>query len=140
MGVGAYYMGTQVDATRLMIYGMPAPGVTLEALDKALDEEVKAFLAAPPAAADLERAKTRLVADAVYAQDNQTALARWYGAALATGESLDDIRTWPTRIDAVTAEQVHAVANKWLRKSRAVTGYLMPEPDAGPGLEPAVAA
>lgn len=140
VGVGAYYMGTQVDATRLMIYGMPAPGVTLEALDKALDEEVKAFLAAPPAAADLERAKTRLVADAVYAQDNQTALARWYGAALATGESLDDIRTWPTRIDAVTAEQVHAVANKWLRKSRAVTGYLMPEPDAGPGLEPAVAA
>ena len=86
---------------------MPAPGVTLEALDKALDEEVDGVSSnAPPPDADLERAKTRLVADAVYAQDNQTTLARWYGAALATGESLDDIRTWPARIDAVTAEQV----------------------------------
>ncbi len=26
-----------------------------------------------------ERAKNRLIADAVYAQDNQATLARWYG-------------------------------------------------------------
>ena len=31
---------------------------------------------------ELERAKNRLIADAVYAQDNQATLARWYGAAL----------------------------------------------------------
>ena len=36
-------------------------------------------------AEELERAKTRLIADAVYAQDSQAELARWYGAALTTG-------------------------------------------------------
>lgn len=140
VGVGAYYMGTQVDATRLMIYAMPSPGTTLEQLDAVLEEEVKSFLATLPLADDLERAKTRLLADAIYAQDNQAALARWYGAALATGESIADIQSWPDRIEAVTAEQVRAVAAKYLRRSRAVTGYLLPEENAGPGLEQAVAA
>ena len=36
----------------------------------------------------LERAKTRLVADAIYAQDSQATLARWYGASLATGQTI----------------------------------------------------
>ena len=85
VGIGAYYMGTAVDQTRLMIFAVPAPGVLLEDLEKAVDEQVAEFLRAPPAPADLERAKTRLVADAVYAQDNQTALARWYGRGACDG-------------------------------------------------------
>ena len=36
-------------------------------------------------AEDLERVKTQLIAAAIYAQDNQASLARWYGAALTTG-------------------------------------------------------
>ena len=52
---------------------------------------------------ELDRAKNRLIADAVYAQDNQATLARWYGSALATGETVDMVRTWPDRIRAVTA-------------------------------------
>ena len=39
-----------------------------------------AFIADGVDAAELERAKTRLVAEAIYAQDSQFALARWYGA------------------------------------------------------------
>ena len=40
-------------------------------------------------AEELDRAKTALIADAVYAQDNQATLARWYGAALATGQTVE---------------------------------------------------
>jgi len=40
---------------------------------------------------DLERVKTQLIAEAIYAQDNQATLARWYGGALATGLSIADI-------------------------------------------------
>ena len=36
-------------------------------------------------AEDLERVKTQLIAEAIYAQDNQATLARWYGGALTTG-------------------------------------------------------
>ena len=46
------------------------------------------FVAEGVDAEALERAKTRLVADAIYAQDSQATLARWYGASLATGQTI----------------------------------------------------
>ena len=74
---------------------------------------------------DLERVKTQLIAETVYAQDNQATLARWYGGAMTTGLSIEDIRNWPERIRAVTAEQVRDVVQKWFDKNRSVTGYLI---------------
>jgi zinc protease len=84
----------------------------------------------PAKAEDLERVKTQLIAEAIYAQDSQATLARWYGGALTTGLSIDDIRSWPDRIRAVTAEQVRAAAKKWLDKKRSVTGYLIKDTTA----------
>jgi zinc protease len=77
-------------------------------------------------AAELERAKTRLVAESIYAQDSQFALARWYGASLATGQTIRDVQEWPQRIEAVRAEDVVAAARQWLDQRHAVTGYLLP--------------
>ena len=127
VAVGAYYMGTSLDATRLWIYAIPTPGSSLEQLDRALDEVVARVADHPVEEADLQRARTRLVADAIYAQDNQASLARWYGASLATGLTIEDIARWPERIDAVTAADVQNAARKWLDKRRAVTGFLLPE-------------
>jgi zinc protease len=126
VAAGSYYMGTAVDATRLWIYAIPAEGVTLETLDAAIDDVLAELAEKGVEAADVARASARLVADAVYAQDNQASLARWFGAALATGESVDDVLSWTTRIDAVTPESV-AKAVKWLERRRAVTGYLLPK-------------
>jgi zinc protease len=127
VAVGAYYMGTSLDATRLWIYAIPTPGTSLEQLDRALDEVVVQVADHPVEEADLQRARTRLLADAIYAQDNQASLARWYGASLATGLTIEDIARWPERIDAVTAADVRNAARKWLDKRRAVTGFLLPE-------------
>ena len=85
---------------------------------------VAATLAEPD---DLARAKTRLVADAVYAQDSQATLARWYGAALTTGLTTEDVAAWPDGIDAVSAEEIRDCTATWLTKRRCVTGFLMPE-------------
>ena len=79
----------------------------------------------PVRSEDLERVKTQLIAEAVYAQDNQATMARWYGGGLTSGLSVEDIRSWPDRIRAVTADQIRAVAQKWLDKKRSVTGYLI---------------
>jgi zinc protease len=127
VAVGAYYMGTSLDATRLWIYAMPTPDTTLEALERAIDEVIARVADHPVDAADLERARTRLVADAIYAQDNQASLARWYGASLATGLTIEDISHWPERIEAVSANDVQKAARRWLDKRRAVTGFLLPE-------------
>ncbi|HMK89212.1 MAG TPA: pitrilysin family protein [Methylocystis sp.] len=130
VGAGAYYLGSAVDDTRLYFFLTPAEGVTLEDLDAALDRVLERFLAQPIDEAALRRAKTRLVADAVYARDSQVALARWYGEALTTGSSVADVAAWTDRIDAVTATAIQDAARKWLDKQRSVTGFLLPETEA----------
>ena len=127
VAAGAYYMGNALDDTRFYLYGMPAHEVSLPALDAAVDRVLAKFVAEPLEDGTLERAKTRLIAEAIYAQDSQAMLARWYGASLATGQTLKDVQEWPARIEAVTAEAVIEAARKWLDRRRAVTGYLLPK-------------
>lgn len=94
-------------------------------VEQVIDGVIADIAQNPIHAEDLERVKTQLIAEAIYAQDNQAVLARWYGGALTTGLSIEDIRSWPDRIRAVTAEQVREAAQKWLEKKRSVTGYLI---------------
>jgi zinc protease len=125
ISAGAGYQGTSLDATQFVISASPKQGVEFSQIEQAIDgviADVGRKLASPD---DLERVKTQLIAEAIYAQDNQATLARWYGGALTTGLSVEDIRSWPDRIRAVTAEQVRAAAQQWLDKNRSVTGYLI---------------
>jgi zinc protease len=122
----AYYHGAALDQTRLIFALTPAPGVALEALDKGFDRVVAKFLRNGVEPDALERARTRLVADATYARDSQSDLARWYGSSLAIGQTLGDVEEWPSRIEAVHADAVIAAARHWLEKKPAVTGHLLP--------------
>ena len=133
VSAGAGYSGTALDSTQFMISASPKPGVEFVDVEKAIDNVVAEVSTNPVPAADLERVKTQLIAEAIYAQDSQVTLARWYGAALTTGLSVEDIRAWPSRIAAVTAAQVKEAAQTWLEKKRSVTGYLIK--DAGPKRE-----
>jgi zinc protease len=130
VGAGAYYLGSAVDDTRLWVYATPAPDVSLQDLDGCIDRVIRRFIDEPIDEAHLARAKTRLIADAIYAQDSQASLARWYGEALATGLTIEDVEAWPARMEAVTAADVTAAARKWLDKRRSVTGFLLPAEEA----------
>ncbi len=123
---GAYYFADALDDSRFFLYAMPAEGVSLEDLESAIDAVLAEVARDGVSAEDVARASTRLVADAVYAQDNQASLARWFGAALANGESVEDVLSWSDRIEAVTVADV-AKAMKWLDRRRSVTGYLLKE-------------
>ena len=100
----AYYHGTALDQSRFIANATPAPGVALEAIDKAFDRILAKFLADGVDERALERAKTRLVADATYARDSQSDLARWYGSSLALGQTIREVEGWPAKIEAVDAE------------------------------------
>jgi zinc protease len=125
VSASAGYQGTALDSTQFMISASPKPGVDFSQIEQVIDKVISDVAQNPVRAEDLERVKTQLIAEAIYAQDNQATLARWYGAALTSGLSVDDIRSWPDRIRAVTADQVRAAAQKWLDKKRSVTGYLI---------------
>ena len=123
--VGAWYQGTSLDASRFGLYGTPASGVALEKLEGAIDSVIASFVDSGPAPDEVERSKARMIADYVYAQDNQSQLARMYGAALTTGQTVADMQARPDRIRAITAEQVRDAARRFLDKRRSVTGYLV---------------
>ena len=122
---GAWYHGGALDATRFGVYASPRPGTGLYQLEQALDGVIAELAEHGVTADELARAKTRLIADFVYAQDNQMALARFYGLALTTGSTIEDVRARPDRIRAVSADQVREAARRWLDKRRSVTGYLV---------------
>ena len=95
---GCNYDGFTRDAAEFSVYGVPRPGVSLETLEKAMDQVIQGFTAAPASAADLTRAKTQLVASVTYRRDSQMAMATAYGTALMIGLTVDDVNEWPSRI------------------------------------------
>ena len=101
---GASYDGYARDAGEFSVYAVPRPGVSLEQLEKAVDQVLKGYASALPNASDLSRAKTQLVACVTYRRDSQFAMAAAYGQALTIGLTVDDVNDWPARIRAVTAE------------------------------------
>src|SRR6187399_21298 len=133
VSANASYSSISLDPTQFAVSASPKPGVSFVEVEQVIDGVIADVAQNPIRAEDLERVKTQLIAEAIYAQDNQAVLARWYGGALTSGLNIDDIRSWPDRIRAVTAEQVREAAQKWLDKKRSVTGYLIK--DAAPKRE-----
>jgi len=125
LDAGAYYSSAALDYGKLGIYGAPKPGKSLSDVENAVDAILAELTEHGITAEELALAKNRLIADAAYAQDNQATLARWYGAALATGETVDMVRQWPDEIRAVTAEAVREAARTYFNRRASVTGYLV---------------
>jgi zinc protease len=127
-GAGAWYLSGALDQTRLGVYATPRAGVSLPDLEAGIDAVLAEVIEKGVTPEELERAKSRMVADMVYAQDNQASMARIYGAALTTGSTVERVLSWTDRIRAVPADAVAAAARKWLDKRRSVTGYLIRGP------------
>jgi zinc protease len=125
VSAGATYYGTSLDATRLGLYATPKPGTSLTQVEEAIDAVLTELIEKGVTQDELERSRNRLIADAVYAQDSQSSLARWYGASLTTGMTIEQIRSWPDRLRAVTVDDVKNAAKQALDKRRSVTGYLV---------------
>lgn len=125
---GSYYRGVALDDSRFALYGVPRGDISLDKLGDAINAVVADLIDKGVTAEELEAAKRRTTAGALYAQDNHATLANVFGQALSTGQSMDDVQTWLTRIDAVTADQVVAVAKQYLDLRRSVTGYLVGAP------------
>ncbi|MBP0616709.1 M16 family metallopeptidase [Jiella mangrovi] len=126
-GTGAYYSGSALKESQFVVYGMPRGKATLSDIETAIDAEIQKIRTKGVTEAELERAKNRVRKNVIYLRDSQTAMARRVGAALSTGRTVEDVETWPDRIEAVTVAEVNAAAKKYLQPKRSVTGYLKPE-------------
>ncbi len=123
--VGAWYSGLSLDDTSLDLVVVPAPGVTLDEAEAALDEVLAAFLETGPDPEHLDRIKSRLRAQDIYDRDDVSALAQRYGQALTQGLTVADVQAWPDILQQTTAEDIMAAARAVFDRRRSVTGYLM---------------
>lgn len=138
-GAGLSYNPTNWDDGSINLYAIPAPGVSMEQIEEALDAEIAKLVSGGITDQELSESITRMQAEAVYARDSLTGPAMTIGYALVTGSSLDDIEYWPRDIGKVKADAVKAVAAQYLdtrsQDARYVTGHLLPQTDSAPKTE-----
>lgn len=123
------YSPSAWDLATLGAGATPAAGVPMDKLEAALAEELRKVVQSGVTEEEVATAKKRMLAEAAYARDSLTGPAQALGAAVATGQSIDEVEEWPVRIDAVTAEQVNAAARAVLGRENHVIGLLLPLKD-----------
>jgi zinc protease len=126
VSAGAAYDADAFDLTSFIVYASPRQGVTIETLERAIEDELARLDTEGVGEDDVARAKTRLAAAAVLARDSLATAPRVLGSALMSGLTVDEVEAWPQRIAAVTAADVTAAMRAVLRNEVAVTGHLLP--------------
>lgn len=123
----AYYGATSLDDTTFDLIVVPAPGVTLQQAEDALDDVLAGLLENGVDQDRLDRVKMQVRASEIYALDNTEGLANRYGRALTQGLTLQDVQDWPKVLQEVTADDVLAAARTVLDHRQSVTGWLQAE-------------
>jgi len=125
---GAGYDLYDRQETLFLLDGTPAATEGIEALQQALLQQVQRLKDEPVKADELERVKSRVIADAVYEQDSVFYQAMKLGQLAAIGLDWRLADEYVARIKAVTAEQLQAVAAKYLVDSHLTVARLEPLP------------
>ena len=122
-----WYDGSGRDFGSSGIYALPLPGISLDTLEKEIQEVIEDLLQNGIAETEVEAAKNRLLAEAIFARDSLEGPARIVGDSLINGSTIDDVEAWPTRIQAVTKLEVDKAAKSLFRLERSATGWLIPK-------------
>ncbi|MBO9476489.1 insulinase family protein [Shimia sp. R11_0] len=120
----SWYRGTSLDATTFNLLTVPAPGITLQEAEDAMDGVVAAFMEEGVDEAHLDRIKMQLRASEIYERDSVESVANRYGRGLTAGLTIADIQAWPEVLQAVTPEEIMAAAEMIFDKDKSVTGWL----------------
>lgn len=124
VNTAAYYSGTSLDDTTFNLVVVPAPGVTLQQAEDAMDDVLAGFLETGIDSEQLNRIKMQLRASMTYERDDVNRMANRYGRALTQGLTIEDVQAWPDIVQAVTPDQIMAAARDVLDRDNAVTGWL----------------
>ena len=131
------YDGTnRGQASTFEIAASPSEGVALEALQKAIWEQVDEVKNNGVTPAELHRVKAAVIAADVYKRDSMFYQAMQIGQLETMGYPLSLLERNAARVQAVTSEQVQAVAKKYLVPDQLTLVILDPQP-IDPNAKPA---
>lgn len=124
VAVSADYDGDKFDGGDFTITLSPRSGTGINKAEAALKTELSILQRDGIKQEDLDRAKRRLIESADLARDTLQSAAYAFGIARATGETINDVESWPNSINRVTLPQINA-ALRTLERPAAVTAKLV---------------
>lgn len=116
-----------------VVSGAPAPGRSADELEAAIHGALRAVAEQGITAQELERIKVQAVAGEVFQRDSMFAQAMQIGRADNAGLPADSADLMLRKLEAVTADQVQAVARKYFVEDNLTVATLRPQPLAAAG-------
>ncbi len=123
----SYQMASRLD-NLFMFSGTPAQGKTIQDLEVAFRKEILDVQNKSVTEAELQRVKAQVISSDVYEKDSVFYQAMIIGTLETIGLSWHLADKYVERVKAVTAEQVMAVAKKYLTNDRLTVAELDPLP------------
>ena len=108
--------------------GTPSEGTSVEDLEAAIRGQIEQLKQDGISEEELQRVKAQVIAADVYQRDSMFYQAMQIGMLEGTGLSWRHLKDYPRRLQAVTAEQVQAVARKYLVDDTLTVAVLDPQP------------
>lgn len=122
------YSATSRSPTLLTIEATPANSHTADETEKAIRQQIERLRNELVTAEELKRVKAQVVAGNVYARDSVFYQAMQLGRLAANGLDWRMLDDYVDKLNAVTAEQVRAVARKYLVDTNLTVAILDPQP------------
>lgn len=122
-----YDMYDRIDGM-FLIEGTPSDKVTMTQLQDALTEQIKQLQTTRVTTAELQRVKAQIKASEIYQRDSIFYQAMQIGMLETVGLDWQTLDKYSKRVNEVTAEQIQAVAKKYLVPQRLTIAELKPLP------------
>ncbi|PID47079.1 MAG: peptidase M16 [Proteobacteria bacterium] len=124
---GAAYQGYGRMPQMFIVSGIPAAGVKIEDLRKALLDEIEVLKTTLVTKEELDRVKAQVIASEIYQRDSVAHMAMTMGILESTGLGWQLMDEYQDKILAITAEQVQYVAKKYLNEDQMTFARLDPQ-------------
>jgi len=125
---GAGYDPYARQQTLFLFDGSPRDGHSVKELEAAIKKQIVAIQNKPPSRQELDRVKAQVMASSVYEKDSVFYQAMQLGTLETVGVGWQKKDDYLKKIQQVTAEQVQAVAKKYLLDDSLTVAVLVPQP------------
>lgn len=121
------YQGYTRGPGYILVLAQPAQGHTIEEIEKALNKELEKIVQQGFTALEIEKSKSRLLAQLDYTRDHVLSGSNEIGKALVVGETIEEFESWPANIKAVTLEQANSTFKLIFNSKSKFTAILWPQ-------------
>lgn len=126
-GAGARYDGLSRGDGLLVISATPSPGISMEALEQAVQAEIDRLRDTLPDPAEMARVRAGVLSGRVFGMDSLFGQAMEIGQLVTLGIDRRVIDTFGEHLEKVTPGDVQRVAREWLMPQRRTIAHVQPE-------------